>query len=102
MAPAKNRIMSGQKNENMLASIPVLVCPRRALGNLHRAAANVALPYCPARDGLALLGHVDGREGRADEDCRHCTNVLLVLVRPQLYSSQWAVGIRRAIRNWVC
>src|SRR5262249_43307420 len=97
----KDRITSDQKKENMLAGIPVLARPRRAVGDFHRTAANVGLPYCPAYDGLALLGHVDGRESRAHKDCRHCTAAVLVLVHAQPHCYPWNGIVRPAIRHLV-
>ena len=64
----------------MLAAIPVPSRRHRAVGDFHRTAAIVGLPYCPARDGLAVLGNVDGRESRADKDRRYFCATVLVLV----------------------
>ena len=35
--------------------------------NLYWTVANIDLPYCSARDGVALLWHIDIRESRADK-----------------------------------
>ena len=96
VAPTKDRIMSGQKKENVLASIPVLDCAGRAVGDFHRTAANVGLPFCPARDRLALLGHVDGRESRAKKDRRHCTAAVFVMVRAQPHCYPWSIIVRES------
>ena len=82
-------------------SIAVFACPRRAMGDLYRTAAIVALPYCPARDDLALLGHVARREGRADKDRRPCAAAVFVLVHAQPHRSPWNGIVCPASGNWV-
>ncbi len=86
------------KEENMLA-VFLFLLPSRAVGDFRWTAANVALPYCAARDGLALFGHVDGRESRADKDRRHCTAAVFVLVHAQPHGCPWNGILHPDIRN---